>query len=270
MSEICSKLTIKIPDQHRWYRSGIFIVNFKCILHICSGVSIVDFEQVNSGWDVFYLSRPYGTEAPLPQSRQNYNPGDVSFQLIIFVSVRLFRSIFKVTCAIQESFQQFFTCSRSTMETLQKVWNVLKVNNIGTKTKLLTSFWCLYCWLWTYFTPFLVLLLLTLNRWMFSEFLIYEKKYCRNTFSTDVSINRMSWLIWNEFENLDDTVGFLCQMFNHLNFCSVFIKLLQTSTVKPNCYKKFWLKLIYWRLCRVIKIEKLLLGKFSCLLFIFS
>ena len=30
------------------------------------------------------------------------------------------------------------------------VWNMFKVNNKNTRT----SFWCFYCWLWTYFTPF--------------------------------------------------------------------------------------------------------------------
>ena len=32
--EICSKLTIKIPDRRQWRRSGIFIVNFERILHL--------------------------------------------------------------------------------------------------------------------------------------------------------------------------------------------------------------------------------------------
>ena len=39
--EICSELTIKIPEQRQWRRSGIFIVNFK---------------QVNAGWDILQLS----------------------------------------------------------------------------------------------------------------------------------------------------------------------------------------------------------------------
>ena len=30
--EICSKLTIKIPERRHWRRSGIFIVNFEYIL----------------------------------------------------------------------------------------------------------------------------------------------------------------------------------------------------------------------------------------------
>ena len=33
------------------------------------------------------------------------------------------------------------------------MWNKFKVNNKDTRTTLLTSFWCLYCWLWMYFTP---------------------------------------------------------------------------------------------------------------------
>ena len=31
---------------------------------------------------------------------------------------------------------------------------MFKVNNKDTRTTSLTSFWCLYCLLWTYFTPF--------------------------------------------------------------------------------------------------------------------
>ena len=30
-------------------------------------------------------------------------------------------------------------------------WNMFKVNKKGTKTTSMTSFWCLYCWLWTNF-----------------------------------------------------------------------------------------------------------------------
>ena len=33
-----------------------------------------------------------------------------------------------------------------------KVWNLLKVDNKDTKTSSLTSFWCLYCYLWIDFT----------------------------------------------------------------------------------------------------------------------
>ena len=31
---MCSKLTIKAPEQHHWRRSGIFIVNFEHISHL--------------------------------------------------------------------------------------------------------------------------------------------------------------------------------------------------------------------------------------------
>ena len=48
--EICSKLTIKPPK--RRHRFGGFIVNFEHISHLCSTVSIVNFEQVNAGWEV--------------------------------------------------------------------------------------------------------------------------------------------------------------------------------------------------------------------------
>ena len=49
--EICSKLTIKPPKRRHWHRFGGFIVNFEHISHLFSSVSIVNFEQVNAGWN---------------------------------------------------------------------------------------------------------------------------------------------------------------------------------------------------------------------------
>ena len=48
--EICSKLTIRIPERWQWRRSGIFIVNFEHISHLVLVLSIVKFEHVNEGW----------------------------------------------------------------------------------------------------------------------------------------------------------------------------------------------------------------------------
>ena len=49
--EICSKLTMKPPKQRR-RRSGVFIVNFEHISHLCSSVSIFNFEHVIAGWEL--------------------------------------------------------------------------------------------------------------------------------------------------------------------------------------------------------------------------
>ena len=46
--EICSELTIKIPEKRHSPRSDVFIVNFTYFTHY-SSVSIVDFEQVSFG-----------------------------------------------------------------------------------------------------------------------------------------------------------------------------------------------------------------------------
>ena len=54
MCKICSKLIIKTPERCHWRRSGVFIVNFEEISH-CSGVSVVDFEQLNAGWEATLL-----------------------------------------------------------------------------------------------------------------------------------------------------------------------------------------------------------------------
>ena len=54
--EIYSKLTIKIPEQRHRRCSGVFIVNSEHITP-CSGVSIVDFEQVNVSWVSFSINQ---------------------------------------------------------------------------------------------------------------------------------------------------------------------------------------------------------------------
>ena len=51
MCEICSNLRIKTPERRQWRRYGVFIVNFEHITFLpCSSVSIINFEQVNTGW----------------------------------------------------------------------------------------------------------------------------------------------------------------------------------------------------------------------------
>ena len=50
--------------------------------------------------------------------------------------------------------QLTFTCSKSTIETLEKGVKYVQINHKDIKTTSMTSFWCLYCWLLTYFTPF--------------------------------------------------------------------------------------------------------------------
>ena len=59
MCEICSKLTIKVPERRQWRRSGIFIVNFEHIsnlvlvflllnLNMQLRAGMIDFGWVNS------------------------------------------------------------------------------------------------------------------------------------------------------------------------------------------------------------------------------
>ena len=55
--EICSKLTIKTPEQRQAsFRSGLFIVNFEPISHLVLSVSIVNFEHVNADWGTTTVS----------------------------------------------------------------------------------------------------------------------------------------------------------------------------------------------------------------------
>ena len=45
------KVNNKIIRSRHWRRSGVFSVNFGHISHLFPGFSIVDFEQVNVGWN---------------------------------------------------------------------------------------------------------------------------------------------------------------------------------------------------------------------------
>ena len=57
-SEICSKLTIKKSKRRQWRRSGVFIIIYYLTLNIfhtlLDSASIVNFNQVNAGWDIDY------------------------------------------------------------------------------------------------------------------------------------------------------------------------------------------------------------------------
>ena len=48
--EICSKLTIKIPEQRQWRCSSVFLVNLEHISHSFSTAFVVNSEQVNVSW----------------------------------------------------------------------------------------------------------------------------------------------------------------------------------------------------------------------------
>ena len=60
----------------------------------------------------------------------------------------------KTLVYLKEFSQLTFYCLKSTIETLEKAWDMFKANNKNTRTTSLTSFWCCYCELWTYFTHF--------------------------------------------------------------------------------------------------------------------
>ena len=72
----------------------------------------------------------------------------------------------QMSCALKiafnrNCFQRTMICSKSTIETQNKVWNMLKVNTKDTRTT------CLYCQPWTYFALLYSVLLLTLSMYMF-------------------------------------------------------------------------------------------------------
>ena len=52
--KICSKLTIKAPEQRQWRRFAVFIVNFEYISNLVL-VSVVISEHVIAGWVVMFV-----------------------------------------------------------------------------------------------------------------------------------------------------------------------------------------------------------------------
>ena len=64
------------------------------------------------------------------------------------------------------------------------MWNKFKVNNWGTKTSK-TSFWCLCCKLWTYFTPFpSICIVIWTGKYLFGQ--VWLKETTLRTLSSKV------------------------------------------------------------------------------------
>ena len=59
MRETCAKLTIKTLEKRQWRRSCVFIVNFVQSSHYLFGNSIVDFQQVNVGRELYFSIQIY-------------------------------------------------------------------------------------------------------------------------------------------------------------------------------------------------------------------
>ena len=62
MYKICLKLLIETPKRLSWGRAGDFIGNFEQNFYKLSSVSIVDFEQVYSGWVVLHQEESLSTK----------------------------------------------------------------------------------------------------------------------------------------------------------------------------------------------------------------
>ena len=78
--DICSKSTIKTPERCQWCRSGVFIVKFKHF-RPCSSVSIVNFEQLDTGRDLVEVG--YSNSFPGHQVSERKNSGYISNKLLV-------------------------------------------------------------------------------------------------------------------------------------------------------------------------------------------
>ena len=70
MCEICSELTVEIPEGRHWRRSGVFIVKLWTYFIPSFSVSMVNFEQVNASRVKLWLNSllPYEKTFPAQKS----------------------------------------------------------------------------------------------------------------------------------------------------------------------------------------------------------
>ena len=117
MCKICSKLTINTPEWRQWYRSGFFNVNFKLTTKsYCPRVSVVDFEQVNTGLVESVCSSNYYWSI-------EFSPWDLS--VFRRKSVRLMRKT-------KASFKTLSIWQRKIKVRLKQVW-AYETKNIKSK-----------------------------------------------------------------------------------------------------------------------------------------
>ena len=114
MCEIFSVLTIKTPDWRKWCHYAVFILNFEHILHFSSVHSFL--------WKGKCLL-----------DRQRCLQKTDWFHR--FIGDYKYLSSYFLVQSLQLKHQN--------------VWNMFKVNNKDTRATSMTSFWCLYCQLWT-------------------------------------------------------------------------------------------------------------------------
>ena len=88
----------------------------------------------------------------LPWKRNLQKPCNLSILRIVEYVLSYFFRWLKIFI-IQFS-QLAFSCSRLTIEALEKGENMFKVDNKNIRATSVTLLWCFYCQLWTYFTPF--------------------------------------------------------------------------------------------------------------------
>ena len=103
-------------------------------------------------------------KTPLLGQSCNFIKKEASSQMFSCEFCKIFRKTFltehlRVTASETRTIldwpisQLIFTCSKSTIETLKKVWNILKVKIKTPEHQLLTCFtffsYYFYCWLWT-------------------------------------------------------------------------------------------------------------------------
>ena len=143
--EICSNWTIKVPERRHWRRSCIFIVNFEHISHLDLVFSIVNFEHVIAGWE-----------------RINASQCSPTFSAEYWKALRYPANIYLIKVNNRNTNERCEIVSKLTIKTpKRRHWRHCGVFMVN-------------------FQPmshlFLVLLLLTLRRWLFAGYRGYWHK----------------------------------------------------------------------------------------------
>ena len=139
--EICLKLTMKTPKRRCWRRFGVFNVNYEDISHLCSSVSIANFEQVNTGWVVFSRIKIWFSSVFGPT---NFHDDSHNDTLRWSCRVYVFRWVNRKDPEGRNIFSGGFLGLDNIGNNPANI-NLFKVNNRKIRKRSLTSFWCFYC-----------------------------------------------------------------------------------------------------------------------------
>ena len=112
--EICSKLTIKIPEQRQWCRSGIFIVNFERTSHLVLVFLLLTFSrQMPAGYNLFFTE-------PFRSSKFVYSIEN--WEHIYIMRPKVSSNRFEISSSFQKMFRLHGDFTAATFQTIVRFY----------------------------------------------------------------------------------------------------------------------------------------------------